>query len=144
VSASSLGSLVGSDRGGDVDGETIEAERSEHVLSVGVDLEATRSRGIEGRDVRDVLVLALSLLLLQLEGDTTDGTSLNSLHQVRGEAGNLVAKSLGGDNSNLIDDSLVLVEVDVRETRVVFLDEHSRGSLGGLGTNSTLIGGKEQ
>ena len=62
-------------------------------------------------DKRNVVVLSLSLLFLQLEGDTSDGSSLNSLHQVRGETSNLVSKSLGRDNGDLIADLLVGVEV---------------------------------
>lgn len=47
-------------------------------------------------DLGDVVVLALALLLLQLEGDTADGALLDTLHQVGGEAGDLVAKTPGG------------------------------------------------
>ena len=61
-------------------------------LGVGVDIQA-RNAGVEGRDLGDVVVLPLTLLLLELEGDTTDGTLLNTLHQVSGEAGNLVAQT---------------------------------------------------
>lgn len=38
---------------------------------------------VEGRDLGDVLILALTLLFLELEGDTTDGSSLNTLHPAR-------------------------------------------------------------
>lgn len=82
--------------------------------------------------------LALTLLLLELEGDTTDGSLLNSLHQVSGESGNLVPQSLGWDDGDLIDDPLVGVEVDGVQSRVVLLDEHPGGSLGCLGADSTL------
>jgi hypothetical protein len=44
---------------------------------------------VESRDLGNVLVLALTLLLLELEGDTADGTTLDALHQVSGVAGNL-------------------------------------------------------
>jgi hypothetical protein len=57
---------------------------------------------------------------------------------VGGETSNLVAKTLGRDDGDLIDDTFVLVEVDVRETRVVLLDEDTRSALGSLGANSTL------
>lgn len=59
-------------------------------LLVNVELAAVRVLGeVESRDLRNVLILALTLLLLQLEGNTTDGTTLDALHQVRGVAGNL-------------------------------------------------------
>lgn len=63
----------------------------EKVLGLGVDLELTAlGLGVvESRDLGDVLILALTLLFLELEGDTTDGSTLNTLHQVGGVAGNL-------------------------------------------------------
>ena len=84
--------------------------------------------------------LALALLLLELERDAADGATLNPLHQVGGEAGNLVPQALRGDNGDLIDDLLVRVEVHRVETGVVLLDENASGALGGLGTNATLLG----
>jgi hypothetical protein len=60
-------------------------------LSVHVELATLRVLGeVEGRDFGDVLILALTLLLLELEGDTTDGTALNTLHQVRRVTSNLL------------------------------------------------------
>lgn len=37
---------------------------------------------VEGRHFGDVLILALTLLFLQLEGDTTDGSALDTLHPI--------------------------------------------------------------
>jgi hypothetical protein len=64
----------------------------EQVLGLGVDVELAVVRvlgKVESGDLRNVLILALTLLLLKFEGDTTDGSTLNSLHQVGGVAGNL-------------------------------------------------------
>ena len=61
-------------------------------LGFGINLETSHT-GVECRHLGDVVVLPLTLLLLELEGDTTDGTLLNTLHQVSGEAGNLVAQT---------------------------------------------------
>lgn len=65
----------------------------EEILGLAVDVELTAALGVLGEvqsgDLRNVLILALTLLLLKLEGDTADGTTLNSLHQVGGVAGNL-------------------------------------------------------
>ncbi len=100
-------------------------------LGVGVDLQRVGS-GVESRDLRDVVVLALTLLLLQLEGDTTDGTALDTLHQMGREASDLVAQTLRGHDSleehisslagyepqfalctyDFIDDALVRVEIE--------------------------------
>jgi hypothetical protein len=65
----------------------------EQVLGLGIDIElaALRVLGeVESRDLGNVLILALALLLLQLERDAADGATLNALHQVGGVAGNLL------------------------------------------------------
>jgi hypothetical protein len=72
-------------------GETY-AHGLEKVLGLLVDVEhaALGVLGeVESRNLGDVLVLALALLLLKLERDTADGTTLNALHQVSGVARNL-------------------------------------------------------
>ena len=76
-------------------------------------------------------------LFLDLQRDSFDWALLDSLHQVSGVAGNLVAQSLGGDLCLLGQDLLVDVEVE-GELQVVSLDELSRGSLHGLGSDSSL------
>ena len=100
----------------------------------------------------DEVHLSLALLFLKLEGDTSDGSLLDSLHQVGGETGDLVSESLGLDLRDVIDDSLVHMEVvgqpkntpDVSHysliylLAIVLLDEGSGGSLDGLGSNSSL------
>jgi hypothetical protein len=45
---------------------------------------------VEGRNFGNVLILSLTLLFLELEGDTTDRTTLNTLHQMRCVTGNLI------------------------------------------------------
>lgn len=68
------------------------AEVLEEVLGLGVDVELTALGvlgEVESGDLGNVLILALTLLLLQLEGDTADGATLDTLHQVSGVAGNL-------------------------------------------------------
>jgi hypothetical protein len=49
---------------------------------------------VQGRDLGDVLILALTLLFLELEGDTANGTTLDALHQVGGVTSNLVPQAL--------------------------------------------------
>ena len=61
--------------------------------------------------VGDEVHLSLALLLLKTKRDASDGSLLNSLHQVSGETGNLVAESLCLDLADVIDDSLVDMEV---------------------------------
>lgn len=68
------------------------AEGLEEVLGLGVDVELA-ALGVLGEvergDLRDVLVLALTLLLLQLEGNTADGATLDTLHEMGRVARNL-------------------------------------------------------
>lgn len=69
----------------DVDWDGIETERLEEILGLDIDIELSTLGvlgEVEGGNFWDVLILALTLLLLKLEGDTTDWTSLNALHQV--------------------------------------------------------------
>lgn len=73
--------------------ESTYAKSLEEVLGLGVDVElaALRVLGeVERGDLGDVLILALALLLLKLEGDAADGTTLDTLHKMRRVAGNLV------------------------------------------------------
>lgn len=67
------------------------AKGLEEVLGLGVDLKLAvlGVLDVESRDLWNVLILALSLLLLELEGDTTDWSTLNALHQVGGVTSNL-------------------------------------------------------
>ena len=137
----------------------------QQVLGLGVNVQLAALRvlsEVESRDLGDVLILALSLLLLQLEGDTTDGSSLNTLHQVCSVAGNLceeklgfetgcsrkwlegvadlVAQALGRNDGDLIADSLVGLEVQ-GELGVVPLNDDLGGLLDGLCANATHFGG---
>ena len=70
------------------------AEGLEEILGLLVNLKDTRlgSSEVESGDLWDVLVLALTLLLLKLEGDTADWATLNALHQVGGVTSNLSQK----------------------------------------------------
>lgn len=73
-------------------GDATYAEVLQQVLGLDIDVElaALRVLGeVEGGDLGDVLILALSLLFLELEGDTADGATLDTLDQVGGVAGNL-------------------------------------------------------
>ena len=88
-----------------------------------------------------VVILALTLLFLELEGDTTDGTTLDTLHEVGGVAGNLVAEALGGDDGHLAANLLVGLEVQ-RQARVILLDEDAGCSLHGFRADAALHGGE--
>jgi hypothetical protein len=67
-------------------------EALEEVLCLAVNIELPTLRilcEVESGNFRNVLILSLSLLFLQLEGDTTDRSTLNTLHQMGSVAGNL-------------------------------------------------------
>merc|ERR1712125_78530 len=100
----------------------------QHLVSGVVDLKAV---GLNGRDIRDVVILALTLLLLQLEGDATDGTLLDTSHEMGNVTSNLVSHLLGGDDGNLLSESLVGLEVK-GQSRVVLLDDDAGSALDGL------------
>lgn len=50
-------------------------------------------------------------LFLKSEGNASDGSLLDSLHQVSREAGDLVSESLGLDLTDVVNDSLIYMEV---------------------------------
>ena len=63
------------------------------------------------------LLITAAYLFLEAEGDAADGALLDALHQVSGESGNLVSKSLGLDHCNVVDDSLIYMEVVGQPTK---------------------------
>ena len=67
-------------------------EKEGAYLGVGIDLQGVDG-DVESGDLGDVVVLPLTLLLLELEGDAADGALLDTLHQVGGEARDLVAEA---------------------------------------------------
>jgi hypothetical protein len=93
---------------------------------------------LQGTNLRNEVQTTLTLLLLKLQGDVTDGSLGNTLHKVGGETSNLVTHTLGGGDGDLIDDTLVGVEVE-SETGVVLLDDGTCGFLDGLGADSLFF-----
>lgn len=75
---------------------------AKHVLGVLVNLDALLDFEVDSRDIWDVVHAALTLLLLQLEGDSAHWALGDALHQVGKVSGNLVAESLGLDGCNLM------------------------------------------
>lgn len=121
------------------DGDSSELTKThsdEQVLGLSIDGDAL-SEILHDGVIRDDVLTALALLLLKLEGDSTDGTLRNTLHQMGGETGDLVAKTLRGDKGNLGDDLLVGGEVN-SQLGVVLLDDDASGLLNGLSSNATL------
>ena len=106
-----------------------------HITGISVDLNELL---LQGRDLRHEVHAALALLLLELEGDITDGTTGDPLHEVGGESRDLVAHALGGDDGDLVADPLVGVEVK-GETSVVLLNDDTSRALDSLGTNSHCL-----
>lgn len=122
----------------DIKGE-LEAEGLEEVSSVLVNIKSVVSVGkVQSGNLGNVLVTSLSLLLLELEGNTTDGALLNALHQVCGVASNLVAKTLGWDVGNLVGKTLVGLKVEGK-LGVVTLNHLLSSTLDSLSSNATLF-----
>jgi len=74
---------------------------------------------------------------LDSEGDTSDGSSLDSLHQVGSESSNFISHSLGRKDGNITEDLLVEVEI-VGKLSVVLFNQNLSGSLDSLSSNSSL------
>lgn len=79
-------------------GDALEVHHLEHLLGLGVDLDDVL---FKSGHVGNVVVPPLSLLFLQLDRDAADCRPLQPLHEMRDEAGDLVAQGLGGDQGNL-------------------------------------------
>ena len=91
---------------------------------------------VEGGDLGHVLILAFSLLFLQLERDTADGTTLDALHQMCDISGDLISQTTARDDGDLVDHALVGVEVEA-ETGVEPLLHHRLGRRRRLPRHST-------
>ncbi len=118
-----------------VDGNSVEASESKrfkHIPCVRVDLDCFL---LQGRNFRDKVQSALTFFFLQLEGNASDRSLGNSSHQVSCVSGNLVSHSLRRKDGNLINNTLVGVEIK-RESSVVFLDDGASTLLNGLRTDT--------
>jgi hypothetical protein len=130
--------VVGVTRGSNNDARhTSEANGLQELVGLRVN-DDLGSEILHDRVVRDDVLTALTLLLLELEGDSADGALSDTLHQVSGEASNLVAQTLGGDLSDLADDLLVGGEVHSKLS-VVLLNNDTSGLLDGLSSDATLF-----
>lgn len=117
----------------------VETQRLNQVSGLLVNLQLVLGvRQVQSRNFWNVLVLSLTLLLLQLEGNTSNWTLLNSLHQVGGVTSNLVSQTLGWDGSNLRGQTLVGLKVQ-SQLWVVTLNQSLRSSLNGFCSNTTLF-----
>lgn len=75
----------------------------EQVAGLEVDVQAAlvgQLGEVESGDLGNVLILALTLLLLKLEGDTADGATLDTAHQMGGVTSNLYGNGSVFPNSN--------------------------------------------
>ncbi len=71
----------------------------------------------ENKQRDSLLITSTPYLFLESEGDAADGTLLDTLHKVTGVTGNLVSEFLGLDDCNVVDDSLVYMEVSGEPTQ---------------------------
>jgi hypothetical protein len=116
----------------------LEAQGLDQLSRLLVKLQLALSVGqVQSGNFWDVLVLSLTLLLLQFEGNTSNWTLLDSLHQVGGVTSNLVSQTLGWNLSDLRGQTLVGLEVQ-SQLWVVTLNQSFGSSLNGFCSNTTL------
>jgi len=102
-------------------GDVTDSEGMEHIEGFLVDLDVI---GVDGGDIGDEVHAAFALLLLQFERDTANRALLNALHEISGEACDLIPESFRGDDRHFFQKLLVRVEVQ-RHPRIVTLDHLS-------------------
>ncbi len=115
--------------------QVLEVDGLQHLLGVTVN---HNNILLNGRALRDKVQSGLTLLLLQLQGDAANRASLDALHQVGDETGDLVSHSLGRNDGNFASDLLVDMEIK-SQARVVLLDDHSGGLLNGLSSDTHVL-----
>merc|ERR1719400_751670 len=94
VSVESLVALIGCDLD-----RNVHVHHLQHLLGLGVHFDNLRL--LQSRR-RDIVIPSLSLLFLELDGDSSDSRALQSLHQVSDETSNLISKRFRGYYRNLV------------------------------------------
>jgi len=130
---SGLAGFLDTDAAGDTGFHTLE-----HALSDGVNLDTISDLLVHPRNFGDEVETLFTFFFLHLEGDATDGTASETLHDVGGVTGDLVLELLGDTEGDVKDDTLVVVVVAAEAGEVVFNDL-AGGTLGGLGTDLTHV-----
>lgn len=93
---------------------------------------------VQSTALRDEVHATFPLLLLQLQADAAHIVApVDTLHQMCGEACDLVTHALGRACGNLVHHALVHVKV-ICQLAVEALDDDTRAALNGLCTNAAL------
>lgn len=74
--------------------------------------------------LRNKVQASFSLLFLQLQRNSTNRSTLNSLHQMGNKTSNFISHSLWWDDSDFTNKSLVNMEIK-SQTRIIFLNDNS-------------------
>lgn len=111
-------------------------ERLQHLLGVGVNFEDILL--VDVRDLRDVIVTALSLFLLKFDGNTSDWSPLDPFHEMSRETSDLVPQSFRWNDGDLFGDPLVGVEIGP-QLGVVFFHDDSGCFLHGFCSDATHL-----
>merc|ERR1712183_1230355 len=109
-----------------------EVQDLQHFLGVGIHLDGIL---LKSGYVWHVVIPPLSLLLLQFDGNPSDGSQLDPLHEMGDATCDLVPQLLAGNDGALLAYAFVHVEV-VREAGVVLLDHNLRCLLHCLRSNT--------
>ena len=89
-------------------------------------------------DLWDKVHATLALFFLELEGDSTNWTLLDSPHQVSNKSADLIAQMLRGNDCDFFANLLVGLEIS-GEFGVVFLNNLACSFLDCLSTNASLF-----
>ena len=112
--------------------KTAKAQRLEHITGVGVNLDGFL---LQSRNFGNKVQSSFSFFFLQFQRDTVDGTLGNTTHQVCCVTGDLVAHALGGQDGNIVNNTLISVEVH-RQASVVLLHNSAGRFLYCLGSDT--------
>lgn len=113
-----------------------ESDSLQHVRDILRDFNTLVDDFIDIGNFWNVVHTSFSFLFLQLQGDTSDGTLLDSSHQVSGETSNLISHSLGWNDSDFLANLLVGIEIGC-ERVVVLLNNDLGCLLDSLGSDFT-------
>ena len=90
-------------------GDALEIHHFQHVLGLRINLNNIL---LQSRNVRNVVISALTFFLLKLDGNSSDCGTLEPFHQMSDETGNFVSERFGRNYCNFFNDPLVGVKIE--------------------------------
>ena len=90
-------------------GDALEIHHFQHVLGLRINLNNIL---LQSGNVRNVVISALTLFFLKLDGNSSDCGTLEPFHQMSDETGNFVSERFGRNYCNFFNDPLVGVKIE--------------------------------